>query len=42
MIWLGVLVGQKLRARASGVLFRRLVLGMLIVIGANMIRKGLM
>lgn len=42
MIWLGVLVGQKLRARASGDLFRRLVLGMLVVIGANMIRKGLM
>lgn len=42
MIWLGVLVGQKLRARASGDLFRKLVLGMLIVIGANMIRKGLM
>jgi hypothetical protein len=42
MIWFGVLIGQKLRARASGDLFRRLVLGMLIVIGANMIRKGLM
>jgi uncharacterized membrane protein YfcA len=42
MIWLGVMVGQKLRARASGDLFRRLVLGMLILIGANMIRKGLM
>lgn len=42
MIWLGVLIGQKLRARASGDLFRKLVLGMLIVIGGNMIRKGLM
>jgi uncharacterized protein len=42
MIWLGVLIGQKLRARASGDVFRKLVLGMLIVIGGNMIRKGLM
>jgi uncharacterized membrane protein YfcA len=42
MIWLGVLVGQKLRARASAELFRRLVLGLLIVVGVNMIRKGLM
>ena len=42
MIWLGVLVGQRLRARASSDLFRKLVLGLLIVIGANMIRKGMM
>ena len=42
MIWFGVLIGQKLRARTSGNLFRKLVLGLLIVIGANMIRKGLM
>lgn len=42
MIWFGVLIGQMLRARASGDLFRNLVLGLLIVIGANMIRKGLM
>jgi uncharacterized membrane protein YfcA len=42
MIWLGVLVGQRLRARASPELFRKLVLGLLIIIGANMIRKGLM
>jgi uncharacterized protein len=41
MIWLGVLIGQRLRARASGDLFRKLVLGMLVVIGGNMIRKGL-
>lgn len=42
MIWLGVLIGQRLRARASSDLFRKLVLGLLIVIGANMIRKGMM
>jgi len=42
LIWLGVLVGQQLRARASAELFRRLVLVVLIVIGVNMIRKGLM
>ncbi|MEM7400056.1 MAG: sulfite exporter TauE/SafE family protein [Pseudomonadota bacterium] len=42
MIWFGVLIGQVLRERASGDLFRNLVLGLLIVIGANMIRKGLM
>lgn len=42
MIWIGVLIGQVLRARASADLFRKLVLGLLIVIGANMIRKGLM
>ena len=42
MIWLGVLVGQRLRARASSDLFRKLVLGLLVVIGANMIRKGMM
>jgi uncharacterized membrane protein YfcA len=42
LIWLGVLVGQRLRARTPGDVFRKLVLVMLIVIGANMIRKGLM
>ena len=42
MILLGVLVGQRLRRRASPELFRRAVLIMLILIGANMIRKGLM
>jgi len=42
MIWFGVLIGQKIRARASSDMFRKLILGMLIVIGANMIRKGLM
>lgn len=42
MIWLGVLLGQRLRALASGELFRRLVLGLLVVVGANMVRKGLM
>jgi hypothetical protein len=42
MIWLGVLLGQRLRARASSELFRKLVLGLLIVIGANMIRKGIL
>lgn len=41
LIWLGVLVGQRVRARASSELFRKLVLGLLIVIGANMIRKAL-
>ena len=42
MIWFGVLIGQRLRARASAELFRRLVLAVLVVVGANMIRKGLM
>jgi uncharacterized membrane protein YfcA len=41
MIWLGVLIGQWLRALASAELFRWLVLGLLIVVGADMIRKGL-
>ncbi|MGH6912760.1 MAG: TSUP family transporter, partial [Geminicoccales bacterium] len=41
LIWLGVLVGQRLRARASAELFRRLVLVLLMIIGANMVRKGL-
>lgn len=42
MIWLGVLVGQRLRARASSELFRKLILGLLVIIGVNMIRKGMM
>ncbi len=41
LIWLGVLVGQVLRARAPAELFRRLVLILLMIIGANMVRKGL-
>lgn len=42
LIWLGVLAGQRLRARASAELFRKLVLGVLMIVGANMILKGLM
>ena len=42
LIWLGVLAGQVLRARASAELFRKLVLVLLAIIGANMVRKGLM
>ena len=41
LIWLGVLAGQVLRARASAELFRKLVLVLLVIIGANMVRKGL-
>ena len=42
MILVGVVGGQWIRKKVSPELFRKAVLTMLIVIGANMIRKGLM
>lgn len=41
LILVGVVAGQAIRKRASQEAFRRAVLIMLILIGANMIRKGL-
>ena len=42
MILVGVVAGQWVRQRISPELFRKAVLIMLIAIGINMIRKGIM
>jgi uncharacterized membrane protein YfcA len=42
MILIGVVGGQWVRKKVSPELFRKAVLIMLILIGANMIRKGFM
>ena len=42
LILVGVVIGQRLRKRASPEIFRRAVLFMIMLIGLNMMRKGLM
>jgi uncharacterized membrane protein YfcA len=41
LVWLGVRLGSRLRERFSEAVFRRLVLSLLVVLGANLVYRAL-